>query len=128
VHPRRTPRSLYDSVFIWLLLAAIGWNYFADARRAGSALSTAQPPSYYGLLTEELVAGQEHLKLIPDRKLLWLADPSDGPQGTNRLHDMTFYRGKFYLYNGIMPALVIMVPRHLLTRTYLSEVAMGATF
>ncbi len=126
--PRRALRSLSESVFICLLVAAIGWNYFADARRAGGALTTAQPPSYYGLLTEALVAGQVHLKLIPDPKLLRLADPYAGPQGTNRPHDMTFYRGKFYLYYGITPALVIMVPWHLLTGTYLTEVAASATF
>lgn len=124
---RRSPRTFSESVFIWLLLAAIGWNYFADARRAGGALTTAQPPSYYGLLTEALVAGQVHLKLIPDPKLLRLADPYAGPQGTNRPHDMTFYRGKFYLYYGITPALVLMIPWHLLTGTYLTEVATSAT-
>ena len=110
---------------VWILLTAIGWSYFRDARVGGGFTST-QPPSYYGLLTEALVAGQVHLKLIPDPKLLRLADPYAGPQGTNRPHDMSFYRGKFYLYYGITPALLLLVPWRLLTGTYLTELATTA--
>ena len=126
--PSRRPvrRSLIEPLLIWALLATIGWNYFHDARRTG-ALTGPRPPGYYGLLTEALVAGQVHLKLIPDPKLLRLADPYAGPQGTDRPHDMSFYRGKFYLYYGITPALVLMVPWHLLTGSYLTEVATSAT-
>ena len=124
--PRRTPRSLSDSVFIWLLLAAIGWNYFTDARRTGPLVSP-QPAGYYGFLTDALVAGQVHLKLIPDPKLLRLADPYAGPQGTSRPHDMSFYRGKFYLYYGITPAVVLLVPWHVLTGHHLTEIAVTTT-
>lgn len=124
--PRRPPRSLSESVFIWLLLAAIGWNYFADARRNGPLVSQ-QPAGYYGFLTDALVAGQVHLKLIPDPKLLRLADPYAGPQGTQRPHDMSFYRGKFYLYYGITPAVVLLVPWHVLTDLHLTEIAVTTT-
>ncbi len=125
----RTPdrRSAWSGHFlIWTLLLLIGWSYFNDARLRGS-LTSASPPSYYGLLTEALTAGQVHLKLIPDPKLLRLADPYAGPQGTERPHDMSFYRGKFYLYYGITPALVLMVPWHILTGSYLTETATSAT-
>ena len=107
---RPSPRALVETLLVWLLITVIGWSYLADARRTGGTLTSPLPPSYYGLLTEALVAGQVHLKLIPDPKLLRLADPYAGPQGTSRPHDMSFYRGKFYLYYGITPAIVLMVP------------------
>jgi hypothetical protein len=119
-------RSRLEPLLVWALIAVIGWSYFRDARGHGPLTSTT-PPSYYGLLTEALAAGQVHLKLIPDPKLLRLADPYAGPQGASRPHDMSFYQGKFYLYYGITPALVLMVPWLLLTGTYLTEVATTAT-
>jgi hypothetical protein len=119
--------SLRAHVFLWALIAAIGWNYLYDARLQGG-LTAKHPPGYYGLLAEALVAGQVHLKLIPDPKLLRLADPYAGPQGADRPHDMSFYRGRFYVYYGITPALVLGVPWLLLTGSYLTEIAITAIF
>ena len=116
-------RFSISTVLVGLLLIAIGLNYLADARRHGGSLTSVTPPGYYGLLTEALTAGQVNLRIIPDPEFLRLADPYAGPQGTNRPHDMTFYRGKFYLYYGITPALILMVPWRLTTGTYLTEVA-----
>lgn len=121
-------RSHISALVIGLLLIAIGSNYIADARKHGGALTSVTPPGYYGLLTEALTAGQVNLRIIPDPEFLRLADPYAGPQGTNRPHDMTFYRGKFYLYYGITPALILMVPWRLITGTYLTEVAASASF
>ena len=121
-------RFSISTVLVGLLLIAIGLNYLADARRHGGSLTSVTPPGYYGLLTEALTAGQVNLRIIPDPEFLRLADPYAGPQGTNRPHDMTFYRGKFYLYYGITPALILMVPWKLLTGTYLTEVATSASF
>jgi hypothetical protein len=121
-------RLSLSTVLIGLLLIAIGLNYLADAQRHGGSLTSVTPPGYYGLLTEALTAGQVNLRIIPDPEFLRLADPYAGPQGTNRPHDMTFYRGKFYLYYGITPALILMVPWKLLTGTYLTEVATSASF
>lgn len=104
----------------WLLIGesqrGVAWSYFKCAAGYGD-LTTRQPPSYYGLLTEALAAGEVHLKLIPDPKFLRLADPYAGPQATSRPHDMSFYRGKFYHYYGITPAVELMLPWHLLTGT-----------
>jgi hypothetical protein len=124
----RNLRLNFINLLIALLIVAIGSNYIADARRHGGSLTSITPPGYYGLLTEALTAGQANLKIIPDPEFLRLADPYAGPQGTNRPHDMTFYRGKFYLYYGITPALILMVPWRLLTGTYLTEVASSAFF
>ena len=127
--PRRSrrPHPCLEPLLIWALIVAIGWNYFHDARLNGN-FTSREPPSYYGLLTAALAAGQVHLRLIPDPKFLRLADPYAGPQGTVRPHDMSFYRGKFYLYYGIAPAVVLMLPWLLLTGNYLSEIAATTTF
>ena len=125
IRPR--PHRWLEPILIWTLLAVIGWSYFHDARAQGP-LVDKKPSGYYGLLTDALLAGQVHLKLIPEPAFLRLADPYAGPQGTNRPHDMSFYRGKFYLYYGITPAVALMIPWHLLTGTHLTEIGVTATF
>lgn len=120
-------RRRWEPWLVWIFMAAIGWNYFSNARAHGP-LSNERPAGYYGFLVDAFTSGQLHLKLIPDPKLLQLADPYAGPQGANRPHDMSFYRGKFYLYYGSTPALVLMIPWYLLTGAHLNEITVTAFF
>jgi tetratricopeptide (TPR) repeat protein len=80
----------------------------------------------YNLLARGLLAG--HLSLAKDVPpgLAALADPYD--PNANRtfredpryfLHDMSYYRGRLYLYFGVAPALLVFIPWHLLTGGWL---------
>src|SRR5579859_932175 len=80
-----------------------------------------EPQSYYQMLTEALLSGRTYLRLEPDPRLKALADPWAGAQGVPRAHDATYYDGKYYLYFGTGPVLLLMAPWHLLTGTYLRE-------
>ncbi len=115
---KRLPREFAGCC---LIVALAGWSYWSQARAVIDTFVSPRPQSYYGLLTEALACGQVSLKITPDPAFLALANPYAGPQGTSRPHDMSFYRGKFYVYYGITPALVLMLPWHVLTRTYLTE-------
>jgi hypothetical protein len=125
--PSASRRLWLGPLLIWVMMGFVGWSYYVNALTNGP-LTHREPAGYYGFLTDAFVSGQVHLKIIPDPKLLRLADPYGGPQGASRPHDMSFYRGKFYLYYGATPALVLMVPWHVLTGGHLSEYTVTMTF
>jgi tetratricopeptide (TPR) repeat protein len=74
--------------------------------------------------------GQLSLDLTPPAALALLPDPYDpranAPfQGQayspGRFHDLSYFRGKFYLYFSVVPAVVLFLPFHLLTGGWLSH-------
>lgn len=120
-------RSADKAFFLAILLLAF-WVYLGGAHSRAGLFTSAEPSGYYGLLTEALLAGQLHLKITPDPKLALLENPYAGPQGTLRPHDMSYYRGRFYLYYGITPALILFVPWKLASGCYLQESVGTALF
>src|SRR5688572_25057306 len=89
-----------ETWMVWLVVVLVGWNYLYDAKLLPGGVVSRAPPGYYGLLTEALAKGHLHLNVATDPKLLQLANPYAGPQGATRPHDMSFYRGRFYVYYG----------------------------
>jgi hypothetical protein len=117
-----------EATLVLSVVVLIGISYYRGSIVAGDHFVSRRPAGYYGLLTQALLAGQLNLEIAPDPRLLKLANPYAGPQGTDRPHDMSFYRGKFYLYYGVTPALILLGPWRLLTGTYLTETAATTTF
>lgn len=71
---------------------------------------------YYDLLADGFLAGQLSLKVEPRAELLQLPDPYDPVQNEPyRLHDLSLYNGKYYLFSGPLPALVAFAPFKALT-------------
>ena len=116
-------------------LAGIGaltiWVYASIVRGVPSEFGTAGPAkAYYNLLVDGFRAGQLNVKQEPPPGLVRLADPYD-PKANRpyrgiifrdgRVHDMSYYRGKLYLYFGITPALVLFWPAVTLTGHYISH-------
>ena len=82
--------------------------------------------TYYNLLVQGFRAGQLNLKTGVPPGLAQLADPSNpvasGPYRFiygHPVHDLSYYKGKLYLYFGITPALVLFWPYEALTGHYL---------
>ena len=118
--PRRNRIELFLTLAV---LAIVGWFYFTGAARQVGSLTSREAGGYYGLQTEAFLAGQLHLKIPTDPKLLELENPYAGPQGTNRPHDTSFYKGRFYLYYGASPIVLLYLPWRLITGTYLHDAA-----
>jgi hypothetical protein len=77
---------------------------------------------YYDLLTRGFLAGHLYVAVTPVPELLALADPFDPVANARyRVHDMSLYHGKYYLYFGPVPALTLFLPWRLLTREGLPE-------
>jgi hypothetical protein len=72
---------------------------------------------YYNLLIDGYLDGQLHMKVEVPAALLRLENPYDPalrPPDLG-LHDASFYQGRYYVYFGAAPMVVLMLPFRLLT-------------
>jgi tetratricopeptide (TPR) repeat protein len=96
--------------------------------------SQSAADNYYNLLVQGFRAGHLSLNKAVPPGFTHLADPYDpGQSGLYRfapygLHDMSYYKGRFYLYFGITPAVLLFWPYAMLTGRYLSYGAAGVIF
>ena len=68
---------------------------------------------YYNYLTDAFLHGQTHLLIEPAKELLALPDPYDPQANVKwRLHDASLFNGKYYLYWGPVPALVLILIKY----------------
>ncbi|HVW21225.1 MAG TPA: tetratricopeptide repeat protein [Opitutaceae bacterium] len=117
-------RSLAFAAACLLVLAAYARTLGPNALElAGAGASRA----YYNLLVEGFRAGRLSLAREVPAGLAALPDPYD-PRASERfrvgldgVHDLTLYRGRFYLYFGAVPALLLFWPWAALTGGYLSH-------
>jgi hypothetical protein len=78
--------------------------------------------NYYNLLVQGFRAGQLSLKKEVPPGLVQLADPYDPEaHAAYPVFDMSYYKGKFYLYFGVTPAVALFWPYVALTGHYLSQ-------
>ena len=95
---RLMPAAIAAVLCIWYFAAAVPLRHLPQHR-------------YYNLLADAFRAGQTSLLVTPSPELLALPNPYDPAQNAAlRLHDATLYRGRYYLYFGPTPALVLFLP------------------
>src|ERR1035438_1360842 len=132
---RRQPRAMHFNRMVrgWLpglAFAAVALFHTAVAWVGGPARNWhGQTSEYYALLTDAFLAGQTSLLVQPAAELLALPDPYDPTaNGRFRLHDASLYHGKYYLYFGPTPALVLFLPYKVLTGSHLPSSVAVALF
>jgi hypothetical protein len=77
---------------------------------------------YYNLLVSGFRSGHLSLKADVPPGLLQLKDPYDPAQNSPfGMHDVSLYKGRFYLYFGVAPALVLYWPVAALSGRYLED-------
>ena len=92
-----------------------------------SALSISPAMTHYNLLVQGLRAGQLSLKKEVPAGLAQLPDPYDPTANAPyrsppyRMLDLSYYKGRLYLYFGISPALLLFWPYAALTGHYLFD-------
>jgi hypothetical protein len=83
----------------------------------------------YEYLADGFLSGHTYLSVQPAPELLKLRDPYDpAANGPYRMWDTSLYNGKFYLYQGPVPALVLMAPLKALTGHMLPQRLAVAVF
>jgi hypothetical protein len=90
-----------------ILLVSFYWWTAAN----GYPLREAPRDGYYNMLTRALAAGQLHLLEEPKPEMFELNRPYEpGKNAPARIHDASLYRGRYYLYFGVVPVVVLFLP------------------
>src|SRR5687768_6022356 len=77
---------------------------------------------YYNELGRAFASGQLHLPVQPSPKLLALPNPWDPlAHPEYKMHDLALFNGRYYLYHGAGPAVILFTPWRLLTGYDLPE-------
>jgi hypothetical protein len=91
------------------LFVLLGYWWFITA---GKMFEWTAWSAYYNLLADAFLQGQVHLLVEPGKELLALVNPYDWDarqaSGVDYLWDITFFDGKFFIYWGPVPALILM--------------------
>jgi hypothetical protein len=94
---------------------ALAWFYAWTASGGWPFEIGGSHDGHYDLLARALVRGQLHLTVEPHPALLEMSEPYEpGRNAPYRLHDASLYRGRYYLYFGVVPAVLLFVPWRLL--------------
>jgi len=96
----------------------MAWFYLWTARSNGAEWRWGEEQDdYFNLLIDGWLDGQLHLKVEVPEALLKLADPYDPKQRPPglALHDASLYQGKYYVYFGVAPVVVLMLPWRVMT-------------
>src|SRR5438270_814748 len=113
-------RLRLHAAVLCLVFAVCGRFYVHLAADEHQRLTVSSAPlSYYSQLAAAFRHGQLSLLTPPKPELLALRDPyMPELNAPYRMHDVSLYRGRYYLYFGPVPALVLHLPFHLLTGYY----------
>jgi hypothetical protein len=93
----------------WLAFALVSLSYVWFVS-VGTWVRWPGTSAYHDLQAEAFLQGQTHLLLEPPAELLALPDPYDpsARSGLTYLWDASLYRGRYYIYWGPVPALLLV--------------------
>ena len=114
----RNRRLLFEGSAWVLLSAAIVCFYCwtATSSRVPFDWRLQETNDHFNLLTDGFLAGKLHLLVEPAPELLALKNPWDPvTNAPYRLLDATLYKGRYYLYFGPCPVVMLYLPWRLLT-------------
>ena len=107
-----------------LFAAATFWFYTWEPSSYPRQWFSARPQGFYNELADAFLAGQASLLRQPDPRLAALTNPYDPAQNAAyRVNDLSYFKGRYYLYMGPAPAVDLFVPFKLITGRYLTEKA-----
>jgi tetratricopeptide (TPR) repeat protein len=125
------PAWLRRYMFFVVCIAVLGM-LLMGAEPGVTVLKNNDPKiCYYNLLVQGFRAGQLNLKKDAPPGLARLANPYDPAANAPYIPDvgdMSYYKGKLYLYYGVTPALVLYWPFVAVTGDYLQDSWAGLTF
>jgi hypothetical protein len=105
-------KGIPQRLLLGAALVGMLWVYFWFAYHGTGVTLEHDDGSYYGRLTNSLLSGKLYLEDKPPPELLALQDPYDPKQNSNyqSLPDVSLFEGKYYLYFGITPVLLMGIP------------------
>ena len=109
------PWRLAIAFSLLLVLAFYLWTALSTSRTFPSQVDVGGR-DYFNLLTDAMLDGQAALPVKPAPELLALEDPYDPRQNylAFRIHDLSLYDGRYYMYWPPTPVLTVFLPGRLL--------------
>jgi hypothetical protein len=95
----------------------IGRYYYWMSRATGGRFAEVRDLNgFYDMLGRALLKGQLHLDIRPAPEMLALPNPWDPDRNLPwRLQDAALYNGRYYVYHGVIPAVILFAPWRALT-------------
>jgi hypothetical protein len=107
VYPDADPLSSARKAILWLIVALMLAATVITYRYYLHLPPVCDSRNYYGMLGDAFLSGQTSLKKLPPPQLLALKDPYDpAASRPDILWDASFYKGRYYLYFGPVPAVL----------------------
>lgn len=98
------------------LICLISASYLYLSIAQGPQAILGGYPERYALLVRSFLKGSTTLPLVPRAELLALRNPYDPELNVQyRLQDASLYKGRYYLYFGVTPAVTLFLPYRILT-------------
>lgn len=115
---------------IAVIVGLTGWFYWWTIRPVARVpVADATGNGYYNLLARGFLKGQLALDLKADPALATLKNPNDPVERAGRgIHDGSYYKGRYFLYFGAAPAVLLFVPFRLLSGLFLDEAVASVFF
>ncbi|MEO8595780.1 MAG: hypothetical protein ABI759_20840 [Candidatus Solibacter sp.] len=115
----------------WLVFSALLCVFYfwtaTSSEKAFRPRDTSR--DFYNQLTDAFLKGQTYLDAKPSPELLALPDPYDPAVNVPyRLNDASLYRGRYYLYFGAVPVVLLYVPWRAITGAALSDEVAATLF
>jgi hypothetical protein len=104
-------------------VAAVGLYYLWQVRAAGYRFDWKHDQAgYYDYLGRAFATGHLELPIKPSAALLAVPNPWDpSVDDSFKMHDMALFNGRYYLYHGPGPAILLFAPWRLITGHDLPE-------
>ncbi len=122
-HHSSTLGRAVERVAVLLVALGIAWFYFWTINPASRRpILSGDNAGYYNLLTSGFLKGQTALDRVVEPAMLTLKDPYSPTERAGRgLHDASYYKGRYFIYFGVTPAVAAFVPIRLLTGQFIDE-------
>lgn len=106
-----------------IVMAGVGVYYLWGVQAAGYGFRwRADLDGYYNYLARGFAAGHLYVPIQPSAELLKMPDPwSPSVDDRYRMQDMALFNGRYYLYFGAAPAVVLFLPWRIVTGHDLPE-------
>ena len=108
---------------VLFIVALVGLYYYWGVRATTDGFAWhRQLNGYYNYLGRAFASGQIHLPVEPSPDLLRQPDPRDPAVDVSlKMHDLVLFKGRYYLYHGAAPALLLFAPWYRITGQDLPE-------
>ena len=118
INKNKTYLTIYKPPVIVILLSVLIFYIWTATDFVNPFTQKLYSKSPYNLLTDSILKGKLYLSTDPPKELFGLKNPYDINERklyNIKIHDVSFYGGKLFMYHGISPVILLYAPFKALT-------------